>query len=51
MPLITLTFIAIRPESVQSSAGSGNMAYLAGIIIAIFIFGYLVYTLLNPEKF
>jgi F subunit of K+-transporting ATPase (Potass_KdpF). len=51
MLLITLTFNAIRPESVQSSASSENLAYLAGIIIAVFILGYLVNTLLKPEKF
>jgi K+-transporting ATPase KdpF subunit len=25
--------------------------YIIGAIIALFIFGYLLYTLINPEKF
>jgi K+-transporting ATPase KdpF subunit len=51
MLLIALTFIAISPERVQNSAGSENLDYLAGIIIAVFILGYLLYSLLKPEKF
>jgi K+-transporting ATPase KdpF subunit len=51
MLLISLTFNAISPESIQHFAGSENQAYLAGVIIAIFILGYLVYSLLKPEKF
>jgi K+-transporting ATPase KdpF subunit len=51
MLLIAFTFNVISPESVQNAAGPGNRAYLAGIIIAVFILSYLVYTLLKPEKF
>ena len=54
MQLIALTFTtitAISHEGVQNAAGHENMDYLTGIIIAVFILGYLVYTLLKPEKF
>jgi len=51
MILIALAFNAISPGSVQNAVGQESRAYLAGIIIAIFILGYLVYTLLKPEKF
>ena len=28
-----------------------TMWYVAGLVIAIFILGYLIYTLIRPEKF
>jgi K+-transporting ATPase KdpF subunit len=51
MIMITLAINEISSESVQNVSGHENMAYLAGIIIAVFILGYLVYSLLKPEKF
>jgi K+-transporting ATPase KdpF subunit len=36
----------------SSAAGSdNNISYLTGGVIALLILGYLVYTLLHPEKF
>ncbi len=35
-------------ESVESNLSSG---YIIGAIIALFILGYLLYTLIKPEKF
>lgn len=51
MLLIAITFNVISHESAQNAVSPENRAYLAGIIIAVFILGYLVYTLLKPEKF
>jgi K+-transporting ATPase KdpF subunit len=51
MILIALAFSTLSNENAQNAVISGNPAYLAGIIIAVFIFGYLVYSLLKPEKF
>jgi K+-transporting ATPase KdpF subunit len=34
-----------------SPALSNYSGYVAGTIIAVFILGYLIYTLLKPEKF
>jgi K+-transporting ATPase KdpF subunit len=48
---IALVLSTIGNESAQKAVSNGNTAYLAGIIIAVFIFGYLVYSLLKPEKF
>jgi hypothetical protein len=51
MLLFANTFNVISHGSVQNAAGTGNQAYLAGIIIAVIILSYLAYTLVKPEKF
>jgi K+-transporting ATPase KdpF subunit len=51
MIMIALAFNAINSESLQKASDNESMAYLTGIIIAVFILGYLVYSLLKPEKF
>lgn len=51
MTLITIAFNTISHENAQNAVSPENPAYLAGIIIAVFILGYLVNTLLKPEKF
>ena len=38
-------------DSVQNVPETVNSGYTAGIIIAFLILGYLVYSLLRPEKF
>jgi K+-transporting ATPase KdpF subunit len=46
----SVILIAAMPE--QSAAAANNPSgYLIGGIIAILILGYLVYTLIRPEKF
>jgi K+-transporting ATPase KdpF subunit len=47
------TKILIGLVSAQPDAAgySNQFSYLIGAIVAIFILGYLVYTLLHPEKF
>lgn len=49
--LIIIFHIAALAESVQDVPETGNSGYMAGIIIAILILGYLVYSLFKPEKF
>jgi len=40
--------LAVAPEA---AASNSPLSYLMGGIIALLIMGYLVYTLLHPEKF
>ena len=40
--------LAVAPEAASSN---GPLSYLIGGIVALLIMGYLVYTLLRPEKF
>jgi K+-transporting ATPase KdpF subunit len=42
----TILLISAEPLEISDKTG-----YVAGIIIALFILGYLIYTLLKPEKF
>ena len=49
--LTIFTHIVILPEIVQNAPASDHSGYLTGLVIAIFILGYLVYSLLKPEKF
>ncbi len=42
----TIILAAIVPVEKNLSTG-----YIIGAIIAVFIFGYLLYSLINPEKF
>lgn len=37
--------------AVAGTATGAHKGYLAGIIVAILILGYLIYTLIKPEKF
>jgi K+-transporting ATPase KdpF subunit len=40
--------LSVLSEGVEANLSSG---YIVGAIIALFIFGYLLYTLIRPEKF
>jgi K+-transporting ATPase KdpF subunit len=42
----TIMLIAGKSAETGSTAG-----YMAGTIIALFIFAYLIYSLIKPEKF
>jgi len=46
--LLSLLAVPVPPDSAASSSPLG---YLIGGIIALLILGYLVYTLLRPDKF
>ena len=40
--------LTVTPSPLEMDLSS---QYIIGAIIALFIFGYLLYTLINPEKF
>ena len=46
--LLSLLVVPIQPDSAGSN---GPLSYLIGGIIALLILGYLIYTLLRPDKF
>jgi K+-transporting ATPase KdpF subunit len=46
--LLSLLIVPIQPDTTVSN---GPMSYLIGGIIAVLILGYLIYTLLRPDKF
>ncbi len=48
VPVLSLFLAYVPPES---SLSKSSVSYIIGGIIALFILGYLVYTLLKPEKF
>ncbi len=43
--------LVVTPASSGAALSNGPVSYLVGGIIALLIMGYLVYTLLRPEKF
>jgi K+-transporting ATPase KdpF subunit len=43
--------LAIVPAGTSATGSNNNLSYLIGGIIALFIMGYLIYTLLHPDKF
>ena len=40
--------VLVLPKTIETNTHTG---YVVGIIIAIAILGYLIYTLIKPEKF
>ena len=50
---VVTSFMALVAVPVHSDAtvSNGPVSYLIGGIIALLIMGYLVYTLLRPDKF
>ncbi len=42
---------AAAPVSSDAAVSNGPLSYLIGGIVVLLILGYLVYTLLRPEKF
>ncbi|MCX6256981.1 MAG: K(+)-transporting ATPase subunit F [Bacteroidia bacterium] len=42
----TILIVTSKPFETDVSSG-----YIIGAVIALFIFGYLIYTLVKPEKF
>jgi len=47
----TFLILFAIPVSSESAVSNGPVSYIIGGIIALLIMGYLVYTLLRPEKF
>jgi K+-transporting ATPase KdpF subunit len=43
--------LVIVPPLSDTPVSNGTVSYLIGGIIALIILGYLIYTLLRPEKF
>jgi K+-transporting ATPase KdpF subunit len=48
--LKSLTPLAVVPANINVNADS-TISYFIGSMIALFIMGYLVYSLLRPDKF
>ena len=47
----SLSLLVISPAPSGAAMANGPMSYLIGGIIALLIMGYLIYTLIRPEKF
>jgi K+-transporting ATPase KdpF subunit len=47
----TLVILSFLPLQTATRVHGNSAGYIIGGIIAILILGYLVYTLLHPEKF
>jgi K+-transporting ATPase KdpF subunit len=45
---LSLLLLPLKPASAVSN---GHLSYIIGGIIALLILGYLIYTLLHPDKF
>jgi K+-transporting ATPase KdpF subunit len=45
-----MTVLTIAPADIHLAANS-SASYIIGSVIALFIMGYLVYSLLRPDKF
>jgi K+-transporting ATPase KdpF subunit len=43
--------LVVSPAPSSAAVSNGPLSYLIGGIIALLIMGYLIYTLLYPEKF
>jgi K+-transporting ATPase KdpF subunit len=48
---IPTLFFSVVPIQKNAEVSTGPVSYLIGGIIALLILGYLIYTLLHPEKF
>jgi K+-transporting ATPase KdpF subunit len=43
--------LAVVPLQSDAAVSNGPVSYIIGVIIALMILGYLIYTLLRPDKF
>jgi K+-transporting ATPase KdpF subunit len=50
IPTLFGVFLVVTPQS-KELVSNDSASYILGGIIAVIIMGYLVYTLLKPEKF
>ena len=44
-------FFIMKAGNAGPVSVNGSASYIIGAVIALFILGYLIYTLLNPDKF
>jgi len=53
MKTLQKSFLLLVPvaQEAHGSIVNGTIGYIVGAIIAVLIMGYLVYSLLKPEKF
>jgi K+-transporting ATPase KdpF subunit len=49
MNTIKMSVLLVTPAA--TAAGPGPGGYIAGAVISLLILLYLIYTLINPEKF
>ena len=47
----SLILLAVPASSADAVAANSTLSYVVGGIVALLILGYLVYTLLKPERF
>jgi K+-transporting ATPase KdpF subunit len=50
IPKLFMLFL-IAPANQDATGSNSTLSYLLGGIIALLILGYLIYTLLRPDKF
>jgi K+-transporting ATPase KdpF subunit len=43
--------IAVAPAHSDTAISNSSLSYLIGGIVALLIMGYLIFTLIRPEKF
>lgn len=46
----SFTLLAVAPDP-SGAAANGSLSYIIGGIVALLIMGYLIYSLMRPEKF
>jgi K+-transporting ATPase KdpF subunit len=47
----SLISLLVVPVSLDTAGSNGPVSYIIGCIIALLILGYLIYSLLRPERF
>jgi K+-transporting ATPase KdpF subunit len=48
---ISNLLVVIPNSGTNNATANGPVSYTIGVLIALFIMGYLIYSLLKPEKF
>lgn len=43
--------LIVVPSHVDSAVSNGPVSYIIGGVVALIIMGYLIYTLLHPDRF
>jgi K+-transporting ATPase KdpF subunit len=50
IPKLLMSFLIV-PANQETAISNSPLSYLIGGLIALLILGYLIYTLLRPDKF
>jgi K+-transporting ATPase KdpF subunit len=50
-PTSLFLYLSVLPVQSDTAVSNGPVSYIIGGVIALLILGYLIYTLLHPEKF